>query len=1292
MIKNYKLKTSIAFALVCFLIAFTSLKAQVSAYSFSSSAGTYTPIVGGTNNASTPTTIIDDNVYTNQPIGFTFRYDGVDYTAFGMNANGWISLGASAPTSSTTPLSGGTTNNVISAAGTDLLGRLHSTANRTSGSNQITVTAGDYSAYQVGDAVTGTGIPTGATITAIAGNVFTISSNATSNGTGFNFRVYKPATGMRFETLGLAPNRKLVVQWSNFARYSTAGGSVADNISFQIVLTETTNAIDVIYNIPTASTFATYPSFQVGLRGASNADFNNRKTTTDWSATTSGTVNTDNNSLTATVLPVNGQTYSWVPPMPCAGTPAAGTTTGPTAVCPGVNFGLNLIGATTGVTGLTYQWQSSPDGVTYTNIAATTATATVNQTVATYYQCIVTCSNGGAADTSAAYQVPMDVPTNCYCASEAGGTSFEYVAGVVATGGISNTGTNHSTYTNYTATQTSTLYQGQPTTVTVSSGGTWYATDSAFIFIDFNQDGDFSDAGELAGRAGGATSPYNINFNIPIGATLGTTRMRVKFGDTDPGATVPMNNSSCQTGYSFGETEDYSIIITAPPACLPVSGLAASGITTTDATLNWNCVSCTGAFILEYGPTGFTLGTGIIVNPATSPYALTGLTPSTTYQFYVMQDCGGTFSAVVGPVAFTTKKAGDDVCSSIALTIGNNGPFSSVGSTIQVGEPAAPGGFCNSQTAWCNSTLNGSMWFTFVAPASGRVSIAAPGFDNQVAVYSAANCSAILSAGSTLLAANDDGGTGDSGFITGLNCLTPGQTYFVQVDQYSATTGTFNVNIIDLGVANASFTGLPATICVNATSVTLTPTTVGGVFSGAGVTGTTFNPATAGVGSHVIKYKLTACDSTTQTIVVKPTLTGSQTLTVCAGGSVTVGTTTHTTTGVFTDVITGSNGCDSTVTTNLTVSPAITGSQTVTVCAGGSVTVGTNTYSTTGTYNDLYVGGAANGCDSTYVTNLTVSPAITGSQTLTVCAGGSVTVGTTTHSTTGVFTDVLLAANGCDSTVTTNLTVSPAITGSQTVTVCAGGSVTVGTNTYSTTGTYNDLYVAGAANGCDSTYVTNLTVSPAITGSQTVTVCAGGSVTVGTNTYSTTGTYNDLYIGGAANGCDSTYVTNLTVLGALDLSTSVVANVITATSSTATYQWLDCDNGNAIIVGETAQSFTATASGNYAVIVTEAGTCSDTSACVNVIVTGIASNAAQVVSIYPNPSNGVFTLNISNALSNQVVISIMDIQGKIVYSESDKNVSAQYNKQINLTNLAKGIYYVKLSIGSEVQIQKLIIQ
>ncbi|MBL7884902.1 MAG: T9SS type A sorting domain-containing protein, partial [Bacteroidia bacterium] len=67
-------------------------------------------------------------------------------------------------------------------------------------------------------------------------------------------------------------------------------------------------------------------------------------------------------------------------------------------------------------------------------------------------------------------------------------------------------------------------------------------------------------------------------------------------------------------------------------------------------------------------------------------------------------------------------------------------------------------------------------------------------------------------------------------------------------------------------------------------------------------------------------------------------------------------------------------------------------------------------------------------------------------------------------------------------------------------------------------------------------------------------------------------------------------------------------------------------------------------------------------------------------------------LNINNANSNQVIISVMDMQGKIVYSESDKNISAQYNKQIDLTELAKGIYYVRLNIGAEVKVKKIVMQ
>ncbi len=130
---------------------------------------------------------------------------------------------------------------------------------------------------------------------------------------------------------------------------------------------------------------ATYSSFQVGY-SASNADFNNRKTTTDWSATTAGTVNTDNNSLTVAYSVrqnILGATYHALGFLPQE------QLQDPVERCPSVAifFEFNAYTATSRQIGLTYQWQSSTDGSSYTNIAATTCTqAAVNQTAATYYQ------------------------------------------------------------------------------------------------------------------------------------------------------------------------------------------------------------------------------------------------------------------------------------------------------------------------------------------------------------------------------------------------------------------------------------------------------------------------------------------------------------------------------------------------------------------------------------------------------------------------------------------------------------------------------------------------------------------------------------------------------------------------------------------------------------------------------------------------------------------------------------------------------------------------------------------
>ncbi|MES2284650.1 MAG: T9SS type A sorting domain-containing protein [Bacteroidota bacterium] len=90
---------------------------------------------------------------------------------------------------------------------------------------------------------------------------------------------------------------------------------------------------------------------------------------------------------------------------------------------------------------------------------------------------------------------------------------------------------------------------------------------------------------------------------------------------------------------------------------------------------------------------------------------------------------------------------------------------------------------------------------------------------------------------------------------------------------------------------------------------------------------------------------------------------------------------------------------------------------------------------------------------------------------------------------------------------------------------------------------------------------------------------------------------------------------------------------------------------------------------------------------------GIEENSfSHAVTTYPNPNNGKFNITISNANFNQLSISIVDLQGKEVYNEMDKNNAAEYSKQIDVKSLAKGIYYIKLVTDADVAIQKLVIE
>ncbi|MGC9362621.1 MAG: choice-of-anchor J domain-containing protein, partial [Candidatus Syntrophosphaera sp.] len=111
---------------------------------------------------------------------------------------------------------------------------------------------------------------------------------------------------------GTAPNRVFTIQWKNYRRIPTSATN--DILNFQIQLHEGSNEVVFAYGSFSVVNVITAQTVQVGLRGDSNMDFNNRTTTTDWTATEAGTTNSANCRLNSTVFPPDGLMFTFAPP------------------------------------------------------------------------------------------------------------------------------------------------------------------------------------------------------------------------------------------------------------------------------------------------------------------------------------------------------------------------------------------------------------------------------------------------------------------------------------------------------------------------------------------------------------------------------------------------------------------------------------------------------------------------------------------------------------------------------------------------------------------------------------------------------------------------------------------------------------------------------------------------------------------------------------------------------------------------------------------------------------------
>ena len=333
-----------------------------------------------------------------------------------------------------------------------------------------------------------------------------VSFGATNPGTGVRSAISSTATGfavaaafsadlqgqaasseLRSETIGAAPNRTFVAQWSNMRNF----GGTGQAYNFQVRLSEANGVagnqvVEFIYGAVSGSS-----TKQVGLRGTTNATFFNRTTTTNWAATTAGGTNTSTCTHNATVFPASGLLFRFTPPVACTSLPSLTGGTASATVTSGcgsvATSTLSVTGATSGATGLTFQWRSGPPGGPYTTNLGTAATQVVTSvTSTTAYVRDIICSGGPATATSSEVVITVNpTVTAGVSASPAGPFCGAAATALTATGGLTYawapaTGLDAVTGATVNCTATTT------TTYTVTATGVGGCTGTANVTVTVN--------------------------------------------------------------------------------------------------------------------------------------------------------------------------------------------------------------------------------------------------------------------------------------------------------------------------------------------------------------------------------------------------------------------------------------------------------------------------------------------------------------------------------------------------------------------------------------------------------------------------------------------------------------------------------------------------------------------------------------------------------------------------------------------------------------------------------------
>lgn len=245
----------------------------------------------------------------------------------------------------------------------------------------------------------------------------------------------------------------------------------------------------------------------------------------------------------------------------CSGTPVPGNTIASvTEACPGNPFTLNPENPTCG-SGVTYQWQSSPDNTTYTDIpGANNYSLITTLTASTWYQLVATCTASASSGTSTPVQVTLAPASSCYCIPDVSDCSDGDIITNVTLNTLNNTSDCSPTgFTNYSGdagVAVPDIVQGVNNPISVTAGGGLF-DETVAVWIDYDHSGTF-DANEFTFVGGTTGGTLTQNIAVPATAPLGNARMRVRVNFFDP---LGAGDACTASTLGFGETEDYVVNI-----------------------------------------------------------------------------------------------------------------------------------------------------------------------------------------------------------------------------------------------------------------------------------------------------------------------------------------------------------------------------------------------------------------------------------------------------------------------------------------------------------------------------------------------------------------------------------------------------------------------------------------------------------------------------------------------------------------------------------------------------------